>query len=40
MSPSRKVTGLLALSLSLALAALRQHQPGRFRWSGKITVVE
>jgi glutamine---fructose-6-phosphate transaminase (isomerizing) len=31
---------LPAQMLTLALAALRQHQPGRFRWSGKITVVE
>jgi len=31
---------LPAQMLTLAVAALRHHQPGRFRWSGKITVVE
>ena len=31
---------LPAQMLTLAVAALRNHQPGRFRWSGKITVVE
>jgi len=31
---------LPAQMLTLALAALRHHLPGRFRWSGKITVVE